>query len=139
MQRFRVPVAAAQLNAQAERYFRELPGAGSFTGDQTGVLVGQAGNLAQGTLVRFSLRVAPPGVVSEARFEAFGCPHVLATAAWVCEQLRGRAIADLLPGGPADWASRFVVPAEKLGRLLLIEDALRAAANCVLPAGPKSP
>jgi len=27
----------------------------------------------------------------------------------------------------ADWARRFEVPAEKLGRLLIVEDALRAA------------
>ena len=28
---------------------------------------------------------------------------------------------------PADWAAKFDVPAEKLGRLLIVEDALRAA------------
>jgi hypothetical protein len=31
------------------------------------------------------------------------------------------------PGTPADWAEKFAVPAEKLGRLLVVEDALRAA------------
>jgi hypothetical protein len=28
---------------------------------------------------------------------------------------------------PAEWAEKFAVPAEKLGRLLIVEDALRAA------------
>jgi hypothetical protein len=32
-----------------------------------------------------------------------------------------------VPGKPADWAEKFDVPTEKLGRLLIVEDALRAA------------
>jgi len=34
---------------------------------------------------------------------------------------------DVAPGTPTDWAEKFAVPAEKLGRLLVVEDALRAA------------
>jgi hypothetical protein len=32
----------------------------------------------------------------------------------------------LQPGTPADWARTHGVPVEKLGRLLIIEDAVRA-------------
>jgi hypothetical protein len=47
------------------------------------------------------------------------------TAAWLCGQLPGRARAGLLPGTPAEWARARGVPTEKLGRLLVVEDAMR--------------
>jgi hypothetical protein len=47
-------------------------------------------------------------------------------AGWLCRELRGRTRGTLPPGEPADWAASRSVPVEKLGRLLVIEDALRA-------------
>jgi hypothetical protein len=75
--------------------------------------------------VRFHLLVAGDSV-KDARFQAFGCPHTLDTAAWLCAELRGRRRAALIPGTPATWAAARGVPIEKLGRLLVVEDALRA-------------
>jgi uncharacterized protein (DUF3820 family) len=77
--------------------------------------------------VVFHLQFGADGTVSDVRFQAFGCPHTLATAAWVAAELPGRHGTDLVPGSPLEWAARFDVPAAKLGRLLRIEDALRAA------------
>jgi hypothetical protein len=78
--------------------------------------------------VRFRLEVAD-GVVKSVLFKAYGCPHTLAVAAWVAERLRGRGRADLAPGTPADWAEALAVPVEKLGRLLIVEDALADCAR----------
>ncbi len=85
---------------------------------------GEAGRDSEGTRVRFELKIAR-GTVKSARFSAYGCPHTLAVTAWLCETLEGAPPA--VPGTPADWAAKFAVPAEKLGRLLVVEDALRAA------------
>ena len=74
----------------------------------------------------FELKIED-GTVKSARFSAYGCPHTLAVTAWLCETLEGAPLATAVPGTPADWAARFEVPAEKLGRLLIVEDALRAA------------
>jgi NifU-like protein involved in Fe-S cluster formation len=65
--------------------------------------------------------------VIEARFQARGCPHTLATASWLATQLAGRRRCAVQPGSPREWAQALGVPVEKLGRLLLIEDALHAA------------
>jgi hypothetical protein len=46
------------------------------------------------------------------------------TVAWLCEQLPGRTRDTLIPGAPAAWAAARSVPVEKLGRLLIVEDAL---------------
>jgi hypothetical protein len=48
-------------------------------------------------------------------------------AGWLCEVIEGKRLDAAPPGTPADWAQKFEVPAEKLGRLLIVEDALRAA------------
>ena len=63
----------------------------------------------------------------EARFQALGCPHTLATASWLTQQLVGRSRRNLQPGTPAEWARNLGVPVERLGRLLVLEDALHAA------------
>ena len=90
--------------------------------------VGEAGGPGQEVWVRFRLHVRD-GIVKRALFKAYGCPHTLAVAAWVAERLRGRGRADLAPGTPAEWAETLAVPVEKLGRLLVVEDALADCAR----------
>lgn len=85
---------------------------------------GEAGGPGQETWVRFDLAVAN-GIVRDARFNAYGCPHTVAVASWLASQLPGRRRDALVPGAPADWAAAQAVPVEKLGRLLVVEDALQ--------------
>ncbi len=124
-----------RYSALTRRYFERAPGAGTLEGPD--VASGTAGSRSLGTWVRFDLRLAPavdrpavdrPAVIAETRFLAFGCPHTIAVAAWVAEQAAGRPLSgELLQ--PVDALRRsFDVPVEKLGRLLVIEDAWRAAA-----------
>jgi cysteine desulfurase len=91
-------------------------------------IVGEGGRPGQEVWVRFTLDVQD-GVVKGALFKAYGCPHTLAVVSWVAERLRGRGRADLPPGTPAEWAEALAVPAEKLGRLLVVEDALADCAR----------
>jgi cysteine desulfurase len=89
------------------------------------LVTGEAGGRGQETWVRFHLLVAGD-TVKEARFQAYACPHTTQVAAWLCGELRGRSRERLIPGTPSAWAEAQGVPAEKLGRLLVVEDALRA-------------
>jgi cysteine desulfurase len=115
-------------NPIAWRYFHAPPRLPRFPkgSPPTGISQGRAGRRPEGTEVCFEFEIAE-GFVKSARFSAYGCPHTLAVAAWLCEVLEGAPIETGLPGTPADWAARFEVPTEKLGRLLIVEDALRAA------------
>jgi cysteine desulfurase len=108
------PAAPAEADPEAEGPWR---GPGAVTGE--------AGGPGEDTWVRFEL-LAAGDTVKEARFRAFACPHTTEVAAWLCAQLRGRRRTALIPGTPAEWAAARSVPAEKLGRLLVVEDALRA-------------
>jgi cysteine desulfurase len=107
--------------------FNELPCAGALERGP-GVIQGEAGGVEREVWVRFHLHICD-GVVRDARFQAYGCPHTLATTAWLTQQLAGRKLSQLVLDGPSDWARALSVPIEKLGRLLVVEDALRA---CVM-------
>jgi cysteine desulfurase len=116
------------LTPLAQRYFcaPARPPRCAARGPMPGVRTGRAGRRADGAEVLFELEIAD-GIVKGARFNAYGCPHTLAVASWLCEVLTGSRLEAGPPGTPRDWAERFAVPPEKLGRLLVVEDALRAA------------
>jgi cysteine desulfurase len=104
----------------------ESPPKASLRPRSGGTLIsGEAGGPGEDTWVRFHLEVAD-GTVKDARFQAYGCPHTLQVASWLARQLPGRTREQGVPGTPASWAEAASVPVEKLGRLLVVEDALRA-------------
>jgi len=88
------------------------------------LISGEAGGPGEDTWVRFHLLTAGD-TVKDARYQAFACPHTMDAASWLCEQLRGRTRSTLIPGTPAAWGAARGIPVEKLGRLLVVEDALR--------------
>jgi hypothetical protein len=105
------------------------------------VVRGEAGKEALGTRVRFALELAEDRV-GAVRYRAYGCPHTLAACEWLARQLEGRvftvgafAVGTFAGGAlealgistPLEWIERLGLPQAKLGRLLVIEDALRAA------------
>ncbi len=123
----------AALSAKAQQYFDALPGAGRVP-PGAGIVHGEAGGPGAEAWVRFHLQLeraeAGPPIVKAALFQAWGCPHTLAVTSWLTTQLAGRRLSTLdefVPGTPAAWLQAFEVPVEKLGRLLVVEDALRAA------------
>ena len=117
------------LNPLAQRYFLAPARLPEFTvgAAPAGVRQGMAGREAEGTRVSFELQGDGSGIVKSARFTVYGCPHTVAVTAWLCDVLEGSRFDAGIPGNPAVWAEKFQVPTEKLGRLLVVEDALRAA------------
>ena len=140
------------------RYFDAAPHAGVIAGARTvaslsagaaanrGIGRGEAGSRAQGTWVQFDIQVAAgvdvtadadphPPVIRAARFLAYACPHTIAAAAWLAEHAAGREARVVLPESVQSLLLRFAVPVEKLGRLLIVEDAWVAAVNAALISG----
>jgi NifU-like protein involved in Fe-S cluster formation len=89
------------------------------------VLVGEGGARRLGAWVRFVLQ-AEGGTVRDAQVQVYGCPHTVAASRHVRAQLPGRSLLDLKPGNPEKWREAVNAPVEKLGRMLIIEDALGA-------------
>ena len=65
------------------------------------------------------------------RFRAWGCPHLLAAAEAFCRAYEGRPARELLVFGAAEVMQTLPVPREKLGRILVLEDAVRSLGQSV--------
>ena len=110
------------------RHFENPVRAGVLSG--AAVRRGAAGGRAQGTWVQFDVQVGLRGqepTVEAVRFLAYACPHVIAVADWVAQKTVGGPARPVLPESVHALRERFEVPIEKLGRLLIIEDAWIAA------------
>ena len=80
---------------------------------------------AQG--VRLALAAAMDGdIITGLRFRAWGCPHLLAAAEAVCRSYEGQALPALQAFSAAEIMQTLSVPREKLGRILILEDAVRS-------------
>jgi hypothetical protein len=102
------------------------PPVADWRGEGATVLSGEAGAVRLGTWVRLMLCIEGD-IVKAARFQAYGCPHTLAVCRALVARLPGRRRDALQPGTPEQWRQEVDAPVEKLGRMLIIEDALRAA------------
>ena len=105
--------------------FARLPGAVPLSTGPGVQVAGEAIAVERGAWVRFDARVEA-GRIAECVFRAWGCPHVLAAAAWVASEAPTRAIADSAPFDAARLTRELDAPAEKMGRMLVVEDAFRA-------------
>jgi NifU-like protein involved in Fe-S cluster formation len=59
-------------------------------------------------------------------FRAWGCPHLIAAAEAFCAEFEGRPAAELLEFAASGLMESLSVPVEKSGRILVLEDAVRA-------------
>jgi len=122
-----------QYSAVVRELFERLPGAGELPGGGGAPVTGEAIALERGAWVRFDARIER-GTIAVCSFRAWGCPHVLAAAARTAEHLRGTAVAVHEGCDARMLMQALAAPAEKLGRLLVVEDAERsllAAARAV--------
>jgi NifU-like protein involved in Fe-S cluster formation len=120
-------------SALVEDLFREPRFVGYLADLGAGRASGEAGSVEQGAWVRFHLRI-DGGRVTDARFQAYGCPHTLAAAEWLCRQLAGKTLAQSVVtlsrgdnGGASQLLETLEAPQHKLGRMLIVEDALRSS------------
>jgi NifU-like protein involved in Fe-S cluster formation len=115
-------------NELTRRYFDDPARSGALEGPDC--YRGAAGSRSAGTWVQFDVRLERTGAgarVREARFLAFGCPHVIAAAGLVAEEAEGAAPQPCLPDSVHALRERLEAPVEKLGRLFVVEDAWVAA------------
>jgi len=89
---------------------------------------GRAGERGAGTAVHFALRV-DAGTLQSVAWGAFGSPYVLAGCELAARELQGKPPEALQDLSARALAARMSAPADRLGELLVIEDALR---NCRL-------
>ncbi len=59
-------------------------------------------------------------------FRVFGCPHLVAAAEWFCDTFEGQPAEALQTFESATIMQKLEIPVDKTGRILLLEDAVRA-------------
>jgi NifU-like protein involved in Fe-S cluster formation len=116
-------MTASPYSERVLALFNDLPGSGELPAGAGRAVVGEAEAIDRGAWVRFEARIEG-GRVTDCRFRAWGCPHTLASAALACRGLL--AADDASSFDAARLARELDVPAEKRGRLLVVEDAGRA-------------
>jgi len=79
----------------------------------------------QGVRVRLSA-TARAGKIEAMRFRAWGCPHLIAAADWLCDYYEGRVIEALEEFPRAPIMENLAIPMEKTGRILVLEDTVRS-------------
>ena len=85
---------------------------------------GRAGDVRDGAIVEFYPEIADGRLVSMT-FRAWGCPHTLAVAGWVCDELPGSAVDELCPLPLERIVAELELPANKWHCVIVAEDALR--------------
>lgn len=120
-------------SAEVRRLFAAPPRCGALPPGPGTRCRGEAEALDRGAWVRLEARLQD-GIVADARFQAWGCPHLIAACALVTERLVGQPAPGAFRLDPAGLARELEVPAAKLGRLLVLEDALSGLAAGLAPA-----
>lgn len=130
---------ATSYSPLVRELFERLPHSGALAPGPGSLVHGEAMALDRGAWVRFEARIED-GRVSDCAFRAWGCPHTLAAAALVASRTPGHAV-DALACDAQRLAAELDSPPEKLGRLLVVEDALLAmlAGVHALQLGPPCP
>jgi NifU-like protein involved in Fe-S cluster formation len=114
-----------RYSARVLELFRTLPFAGTLSAAPDGIASAEAIALDRGAWVKFEARVDAGRIVA-CRFRAWGCPHTLAAAALAAGWLEGWPIGEATRCEAVRLARELEAPAEKMGRLLVVEDAARA-------------
>jgi NifU-like protein involved in Fe-S cluster formation len=110
--------------ATVARHFSRPSNVGPLAAER--IFRGEAGSPARGTWVVFDAEIHA-GVIARLAFQAFGCPYVIAACSRSTEILTGGPAAGLAGFDPTGLTRELGIPAEKLGSLLILQDALR---NC---------
>jgi NifU-like protein involved in Fe-S cluster formation len=124
-------------SAEVRRRFDSLRGAGQLGAKGPGCVSAETEDRSLNVWLRFEVQVLE-GIIQSARFQVYGCPHAVAAASRAAEWLEGRAASSLGSLDVHGLAADLEVPVNKLGKLLLIEDALAGCARALAEGGHTS-
>jgi NifU-like protein involved in Fe-S cluster formation len=119
-------VSEAPYSSLVVEHFAQPRNVGRFA-SATDVIAASAGDPEQGVRFDLSARVRDERIVA-LRFEVYGCPHCIAAGSLLSERLQGATQDELGRWSWRETAEELEFPPEKRGRLLVLEDAVRALA-----------
>ncbi len=110
-------------SALTRELFAELSHAGDLSRNYPLSALAGVDESAAGAKLQLALGLRE-ATVAEMRFRAFGCPHLLAAAEWLCATYEGHNINDLVEFRAVSVMRALDIPVQKTGRMLLLEDCI---------------
>jgi nitrogen fixation NifU-like protein len=90
---------------------------------------GLVGAPACGDVLKLQIKVDDNGIITEAKFKAFGCGSAIASSSLVSQWVKGKNVDQALQIKNTEIAEHLSLPPVKLHCSLLAEDAIKAAIN----------
>ncbi len=90
---------------------------------------GLVGAPACGDVLKLQIKVDDKGIITDAKFKAFGCGSAIASSSLVSEWVKGKNIDAALEIKNTEIAKHLSLPPVKLHCSLLAQDAIKAAVN----------
>ncbi len=88
---------------------------------------GLVGAPACGDVLKLQIKVDDNGIITDAKFKAFGCGSAIASSSLVSEWVKGKKIDEALEIKNTKIAQHLSLPPVKLHCSMLAEDAIKAA------------
>ena len=90
--------------------------------------VGEVGNVKCGDIMRMYIKVDDNGIITDCKFNTFGCGSAIATSSMATELIKGKSVEDALKlSNQAVVEALDGLPAHKIHCSVLAEEAVRAA------------
>jgi nitrogen fixation NifU-like protein len=100
---------------------------GSLDKNDPNVGTGMVGAPACGDVMKLQIKVAPSGVIEDARFKTYGCGSAIASSSLVTEWLKGKTLDQAQQIKNSQIAEELELPPVKIHCSVLAEDAIKAA------------
>ena len=90
--------------------------------------MGEVGNAKCGDIMRIYLKINDDGVITDAKFNTFGCASAIASSSMATEMVKGRTIAEARKLTNQDVVDALDgLPAQKIHCSVLADEAINAA------------
>ena len=90
--------------------------------------VGEVGNARCGDIMRMYLKIDENGIITDVKFNTFGCGSAIATSSMATEMIKGKSVEEALTlSNKAVVEALDGLPAHKIHCSVLAEEAVKAA------------
>jgi len=114
-------------NEKFNDHFSNPRNVGSLDKDCPDVGTGVVGSPVCGDVMKFQIRVAEDGTITDAKFKTFGCGAAIASSSLATELIKGRSVEDALRLKNSEIAQELELPPVKIHCSVLAADAIKMA------------
>lgn len=108
-------------------HFQQPRHVGQLDAGAMGVGTGYTGTRETGGVLRIQIQVGAGGLITDARFQAYGPPALIASGSWLAEAIVGGDLAQAEALTHQDIVAALALPPARVHCALLAQDAIRAA------------